>query len=75
MCEWLKKIFGFKCSCKHCHCGEEANMASHEGSPCANQESSVSPEGSSGATPSSEAVSEAPAATPENSINENAKNL
>lgn len=23
MCEWLKKIFGFKCSCKHCHCGEE----------------------------------------------------
>ena len=23
MCEWLKKIFGCKCSCKHCHCGEE----------------------------------------------------
>jgi len=23
MCKWLQKIFGCKCSCKHCHCGEE----------------------------------------------------
>lgn len=28
MCEWLKKIFGCKCACKHCHCGEENKEAS-----------------------------------------------
>lgn len=23
MCEWLKKLFGCKCSCKDCNCDEE----------------------------------------------------
>jgi hypothetical protein len=52
MCEWLKKIFGCKCSCKHCHCGEENKEAS--------------PAGAENAAPVTEATPEAPIEEPKN---------
>lgn len=52
MCEWLKKIFGCKCSCKHCHCGEENKEAS--------------PAGAENVAPVAEAAPDAPIEEPKN---------
>lgn len=57
MCEWLKKIFGFKCSCKHCHCGEESTteeVKTPEAAPIAPESTPTTPETPTVETPSVE---------------------
>ena len=62
MCEWLKKIFGCKCSCKHCHCGEE-NKEEVSASPEAPVE--TAPEQSA---PAEEISTEIPAEEPKDEV-------
>jgi len=64
MCEWLKKIFGCKCSCKHCHCGEENK---EEVPASAEILAEVAPEEPS--APAEEISTEIPAEEPKDEVN------